>query len=301
VEKGKWYAVDRRTTRRHFLFAPDEQRVVENAFWYCVGLAAEEHGVQVAAAVVMSTHWHLVVQDPLGRMPLFFEDLGRHFALFIKAFRGWPGEVLNKSAPGQQELLGVDGLLRGLSHAIANAAEAGAVRYSRDWPGALTRPEDLGRRVIRATLPEYYFDPDNPRWPKEIELELTMPEPLEEALGTQAVQKCVADQVHRRERNAWQEAKRKGLGFSGVRRCLRRKHTDRANSYEALGALNPTFTAAGDADAAAAAVQERRRFNTDYDEALAQWCAGNRNVVFPHGTWWMRVHHRVRCRPPPVL
>jgi hypothetical protein len=42
-----------------------------------------------------------------------------------------------------------------------------------------------------------------------------------------------------------------------------------------------------------------RKFEADYDRALARWTAGDRRVVFPYGTWWMRVHHGVRVAPRP--
>jgi len=85
-----------------------------------------------------------------------------------------------------------------------------------------------------------------------------------------------------------------------VRRILRTPHTARARSYEVFGATNPRFRAAGDREAARQRVRENRAFDAEYDVALARWTAGNRrHAVFPYGTWWMRVHHGARCRPPP--
>ncbi len=87
--------------------------------------------------------------------------------------------------------------------------------------------------------------------------------------------------------------------FKGARRCTRVPHTARARSWEVFGKTNPRFKASGDRQAARHAVQENRQFEADYDAALTRWTAGDRKVVFPHGTWWMRVHHGARVAPCP--
>ncbi len=37
----------------------------------------------------------------------------------------------------------------------------------------------------------------------------------------------------------------------------------------------------------------------DYKDALGRWVEGVRDVLFPAGTYWMRVHHGVECSAPP--
>ncbi|MGB5810775.1 MAG: hypothetical protein WBG86_09610 [Polyangiales bacterium] len=71
VYEGKVVALTRRTTRRHVLFNPDESRTLEQVYWYCLGLAAQEHGVVVPAATLMSTHSHEVVIDVRRELPHF--------------------------------------------------------------------------------------------------------------------------------------------------------------------------------------------------------------------------------------
>jgi len=58
IEPGTVWALSRRTTRRHFILNPDEARQVEQASWYCLGYAAQLHGVLVHAGCLMSTHSH---------------------------------------------------------------------------------------------------------------------------------------------------------------------------------------------------------------------------------------------------
>ncbi|MGB5809092.1 MAG: transposase, partial [Polyangiales bacterium] len=105
VYEGKVVALSRRTTRRHFLFNPDESRTLERMYWYCLGLAAQEHGVVVHAATLMSTHSHEVVTDVRGELPHFNRRFHRLMALCTKAYRGWPEEVFNKDKTGEHELV----------------------------------------------------------------------------------------------------------------------------------------------------------------------------------------------------
>jgi hypothetical protein len=299
VIPGKVWATDRRTIRRYFLFTPAQRDKLEPAFWYCLAVAAKKHGIQVHAAVLMSTHPHLVYTDPRGVQPLFKRDFHRTFAMCVKAILGWPEEVFNKSQGGEHEPLSEEALIEDIAYLIANPCAAFAVRYAKDWPGPKTLPQDIGRRVMRFPLPECYFDPDNPDWPREIEFQLYMPESLEAKYGADGARELIAASVRRREQQALAESKQRGIPFKGVRRILRTPHTARARSYEVFGKSNPRFRAAGDWDRASRKVQELRDFDECYDSALARWTRGDRRAAFPYGTWWMRIHHAARTRPPP--
>jgi hypothetical protein len=300
VVPGKVWAVDRRTTRRYFLFRPDAARRIEDAFWYCLAVCANEFGIKVHAATLMSTHMHVIYTDTRGVQPTFKREFHRMFAHCVKGILCWPEEVFKpNTAGGEHEPLTEDALIKDLAYLIANSVSAFAVRYAKDWPGAKTLPRDIGRRVIRTKRPNVYLDPNNPRWPEVAELELTMPESLDAAYGLEGACKRIAEAVKRLEHEAWEEARRSGIAFKGARRVLRTPHTVRARSYEVFGKINPRFSAAGDRKAAAAKVRALRQFDAEYDAALARWTSGDRRAVFPYGTWWMRVHHHARVRPPP--
>jgi len=299
VDPGATLALSRRTTRRHFLLNPDEARKMEQIYWYCLGHAAQVHGVLVHAACLMSTHAHEVITDVRGVYPKFLETLHRNLALCTKALRGWPEEVFNKQSSGAHVLLTPEAMIESIAYLIANPVEALAVRYAKDWPGAHTLPAHVGTRLIRVERPRHYFDPKNPDWPDVIELRLEMPVALELDYGADLARERIAEQVRQRRHQAWNEAKRTGLAFVGPRRVLRIAHTKRARSSEVFGSLNPQFAAAGDRSAGTEAVKRLRAFRAQYARALAKWTAGDRTACFPEGTWWMRVCHGARCGPAP--
>jgi hypothetical protein len=293
------WSIDRRTTRRYFLFTPDDAGVVKNLFWYCLAVCAEKHGVIVHAAMLMSTHLHLVYTDARGVQPDFKRDLHRLFALGIKAMRGWPEEVFKAGQGGEHEPLNEAALVEDIAYAIANPSAALAVRYAKDWPGAKTAPRDIGRRVIVATRPSHFFDSDNPQWPEVATLHIQMPAALELAYGIEAAQRLISAEVKRLESQALERSKRSGVPFKGARRVMQTPHTTRACKHELFGKVNPRFRAAGDRDQARKKVAEMHQFDCDYGHALERWTAGDRHAIFPHGTWAMRVQHGVRCHPPP--
>jgi putative transposase len=299
VDAGATLALSRRTTRRHFLLNPDEARQIEQAYWYCLGYAAQLHGVLVHAACLMSTHSHEVITDVRGEYPRFLQTFHRLLALCTKAYRGWPGEVFDPRSTGAHALLTPEATIESIAYLMANPVEALAVRYAKDWPGAHTLPGHVGTRVIKVKRPAHYFDPQNPKWPEEIELRLEMPVALEVDYGPELARERIAARVRDKQHQAWQKAKRTGVSFVGRRRILKLAHTKRAKSYEVFGSLNPQFAAAGHRGAATEAVKRLRTFNAQYERALAAWTQGDRSACFPVGTWWMRVCHGARCGPGP--
>ncbi len=48
-----------------------------------------------------------------------------------------------------------------------------------------------------------------------------------------------------------------------------------------------------------AALQQLSDFAASYRDAFESWRKGQRDVVFPYGTYLMRVLHGVRCAPAP--
>ncbi len=301
--------------------------MVARIFFYLLGFAALLTGVQVCAVCVMSSHFHLVIVDRWGRLPDFLFHLDRNLALAMKDFRGWPAEVFDKQQCSAVELVSMEAIVDRLAYTIGNGAKSFAVRYAKDWPGAVTRLDELGGRTIRAEHMPFWCsapgrrDPetkqrlepaeqwvatedDPPRvgggWPHAVEYDMGLPQVLLDQLPRQEVIRRVGAGVRKLEREAWDEASKRGISFMGPRRALRQKHTRRANSYETFGARNPRFAASGDRDEARAAVARNRAFDAEYGQAWSHWGSGDRRrAVFPYGTWKMRVQHNARCRPPP--
>jgi hypothetical protein len=300
VRPGVTWLTTRRATRRYFLFTPDEQGLVEQVYWYATAVIAQQLGIELHMMQLMSTHPHEVLTDTRGVLPRFFELRNRVFANAIKVLRGWPEEVFSKEPCNWVELETPEAMIQEMAYVAANCVAAGLVRTPRRWPGAKVLVDDVGRRVVKVSRPDFYFDPNNPNWPDEVAIPIVMPKMLTDTFGSeQAAREAIQAKLDELIRKAHAENKRAGRGYAGHKRVLKTPHTTRARSYEHFGSRTPTFAAAGNAAVAANFIRRRREFLEDYRRAWISWRAGERDIVFPFGTWKMRHHHAAPCHSPP--
>ncbi|MDH5492639.1 MAG: hypothetical protein OEY14_11870, partial [Myxococcales bacterium] len=179
-------------------------------------------------------------------------------------------------------------------------APAVPVTSGRRWPGVNVLPEQIGKRTFEARRPEVYFDPENPEWPETVEIAMQMPKELLSAHGdADAAREAIATEVQRLERKARRKLRELGHGFGTPQSAVQTKFTRRARSFEFFGVLDPTFAAAGDTDAALAIIERNRSFLRDYADCLGRFQRGERDIIWPAGTWKMRVRYRLPTKPPP--
>lgn len=282
--------VTRRTQRRTHLLRPDAE--VSRLFLYALAVTAKRHGILVHAAVLMSTHEHLVVTDVEGNLPRFLAELHRLVALGVKVLRKWEGEVWDGGQTSVVHLCTPAAVIEKLAYVAANPVVAGLVRRASEWPGVTTTPSDLGHTTWRAPRPEQYFDPKNAAWPEDAALELTMPPGL--GKSDEDVRAAVAAELQRLETVAQTEASSRGVTMVGAEQLRELSPFQRAKTWEPLRRLNPVFAVGrGQKKAFFDAVQLLRAFRKSYREALDRWRAGARDVLFPRETWLMRTVHGV--------
>lgn len=282
--------VTRRTVRRHHLFRPDP--AIRQLYLYTLAVCAHELGVLVHGVTLMSTHEHLVVTDVRGHLPDFLQRLHRLVSLSTKVLRKWEGPTWDYERSSVVRLLTEQAVIEKLAYVMANPVKAGLVHRAKDWPGITVLPHELGRRTFVIERPEGFFDPDNPKWPDQVELTLTLPPNLERNYSAAAVREAVAQELDRQEQLAHEEVKDRGWRVLGPERVRRLSPYRRATSSEQLRGRNPTFAVGRrQRKVFLQAAAELRAFRRAYRHALEKWRAGLRSVVFPQGTWCMcRVH-----------
>jgi REP element-mobilizing transposase RayT len=290
VLPGDTVMITRRTLRRHHLFRPDS--AIRQLYLYTLGLCAKPFGILVHAVTLMSTHEHLIVTDTQGRFPDFLRRLHRLVSLGTKVLRKWEGPTWDHEQTSVVRLLTEQAIVEKLAYVMANPVQAGLVRHARDWPGITVLPQELGRRTWTLKRPDVYFRADNPQWPDTVRLTLTLPPALAERYSAQKVRAAVGEELARQERRAHTEVNKRGWRVLGADRVRRLSPYRRATSFELLRDRNPTFAVGrGQRKAFFQAVAQLRAFRQAYRQALEQWRAGLRSVVFPQGTWCMcRVH-----------
>lgn len=287
IHAGKTYLLTRRTLRRYFLLRPDDE--MKELVEYSLAVAAHLYGMEVHALCAMSTHIHVVLTDPRGRLPFFLAYFHRLVAMGTKILRGWEGSIWDSEQTSVVELLTRTAIVEKIAYVLANPVAAGAVRDPDEWPGAKTRVFDIGQAVLKTTRPKVYFAARN--WPTVVELPITLPPMI-----TTADAKTFRDDVANALAHEVAVARTTidPTNILGAKHAAMISPETRSKTPEDTRKLNPTF-AAGRGCGAVAAIATRAvtAFRTAYHAALARWRTGDRDVAFPAGTWWMRVFHSV--------
>jgi hypothetical protein len=284
ILRGATSLVTRSTTQRQFLLKPSE--LTNQIFSYCLAYAALCTGVQLHAVMVMSNHYHLVVTDPEGLLPLFTERLNKLVAKCMNASLGRWENLWATEPPSYVRLVGADAILDKIAYTVANPVEAGLVERGMEWPGVVHYKP--GR--FRIKRPPVFFRPEG-GMPDELVLEI-VPPPLEGKTADEAT-RAVAGAVRARETALREQARRQGRRFAGARAVLRQKVTSIPTTLAPRRVLSPQV-ATRNKWLRIEALTRNRAFVIAYRHALARWKV-DRTVEFPAGTFAMRLRHQVSC------
>jgi putative transposase len=287
---GTTYHVTRRCTQREFLLRPS---VLTNAiFLFVLALAAARTGVTIHAFCVMSDHVHLVLTDRFGRLPDFEHYLDGNVARAMNVLLRRSQALWDDAGYIAVALATPKAVVDSTAYVLANPVAAGLVSQGRDWPGLWSNPELIGSEAVVAERPDVFFRKNGP-WPAAASLELTPPP----GFTAEVFRRDVLAALATHEQNARAAVKATGRGFLGVRRVLAQKTTTRAARPERRRKLKPMF-ATRDKERRLEELSRLSAFLARYREARAQFIRGVRDVVFPAGTYWLRVSCGVACEAP---
>ncbi len=258
---------------------------------YCLAAAAERTGVVLHTVCVMSNHWHAVVSDPEARLPEFLERAHRLIAKCQNAALGRWENLWSSEKTSVVFLAAEQDVLDKMAYVIANPTAAGLVRSPDDWPGIITRR--LGEQQT-IEMPDHFFDEGNTEIDvDDVVLEFVRPG-IFERLSDEELNSKLFDAVAERVRKARAAMRSAGRSFLGVVGVLRQAFTAAPATEEVRRKLNPRVAAANPL-IRAAALRALQQFIAQYRDAWAAWRAGEANVLFPLGTYALRVHARAPC------
>jgi REP element-mobilizing transposase RayT len=281
------YLVTRRCTQRQFLLKPS--RATNQVFLYVLALAAQRYGIQVHAFCVLSNHVHMIVSDPYALLPAFHQFLD---ALVARALNASLGRWEAFWAPGSYsavKLVSPADVVDKIAYVLANPVAAGLVGSGSAWPGLWSAPERIGGDEYVAKRPAHFFDPKGDL-PGEISLHLTTPPGFD---SPQQFRTQVGRALELQEDAARSHWRGRG-GFLGVARVLAQRPTARPAPGEPRRKLNPRV-AGRDKWKRIEALGRLVEFLRSYRAAWNARRAGDTSVLFPHGTYLLRVLHGVPC------
>ena len=290
IVAGRAYMVTRRTTQRLFLLRPSKE--VNQAVRYCLALAAERTGIDLHVVVFLSNHYHLVLSDPEARLPEFTGYLNGLLARCLNCHHGrWEGFWAAGQQTSHVTLEDEQAVLAKSVYAMLNPVSAGLVKDYRRWPGELL----VQPGTYKAVKPGFFFrtEEDGGPLPDSVKLRITAPPvaaavadrmPLLHDVAKAYMAQIVADRA------------RRGLAFLGAAAVRRQSIHDSPTSRAPRRALSPRV-ASRNTWARVEAIQRNQAFVAAHDECRQRWCADERDITWPVGTYLMRRVHNVRCAP----
>lgn len=286
---GTSYLVTRRCSERRLFLKPT--RTTSEIFLYVLGVAAERYNVLVHAFCVLSNHCHLLVTDVDGRLPEFMQYLDSVVARAVNASLGrFEGFWATDGSYSAVEPIAPEDLLAKAAYVLANPVAAGLVRRGAEWPGLWTAPEKVGAATLVAQRPKVFFDPKG-YMPPKVELALTTPPGFasaDEFRSLLSAELATLEEKHQRDLAA------RGRSFLGVTRVLAQDPRASPPAGEPRFELKPRI-AARDKWKRIEALSRLKSWVQEYREAWRAWSAGIRGVIFPAGTYLLRVLHGARC------
>jgi REP-associated tyrosine transposase len=288
---GTTYLVTRRCTHRQFLLRPST--VTNRVFAYVLAVASKRFGVQVHAFCVLSNHFHLLVTDPSARLPAFEQYLDSLVARALNASLGRWESFWAPSSYSAVALASPADMLDKAAYVLANPVAAGLVRQGKDWPGLWSDPARIGGTAIEAERPAEFFRP-NGKMPATAELELTAPPGFASA---EDFRDRLTAALAAREEQAAREMRAQRRSFLGETRILAQAHRARPSTGEPRRELNPRV-GARDKWKRIEALNRLAEFIATYRAAWVKFRDGVRDVLFPAGTYWLRVACGARCLEP---
>lgn len=287
---GSCYLITRRCTQRQFLLRPS--KLINQIVRYCVAVASERYGIDVHSLCVLSNHWHLVVSDAGGTLPRFLQWVHEYVAKCVNASMGRRENMWSSEATSVVRLEGDEDVIDKIVYCLANPVSAGLVAHGHKWPGVRSCPKDLVGTSHVVERPPVFFREDGPM-PARATLRFSRPDICPELSGERLVAH-VAELVGLREAALRDEHARAGVPFLGVKAIRRQRPTDRPRTIEPRRRLSPQI-AAKDHGRRVAALARLKAFREAYRVALMRWRQGVRDILFPAGTYAMRVAHGADC------
>jgi REP element-mobilizing transposase RayT len=287
--------VTRRCSERRYFLRPSE--LTNAIFLFVLGVAAPRFGIQVHAVCVLSNHYHLLVTDPRAVLPAFMQYLDGLVARATNATIGhWEGFWSSETSYSAVLQVSAGDVIAKVAYVLANPVTAGLVPHGREWPGLRTAPEQLGSGTLTARRPKKFFR-EKGDMPESVDLTLTPPPGFASAaeFRERATEATLALEAQRRRE--FQAARR---SFLGRARILAQSPFARPAPGEPRRKLSPRV-AAKDKWKRIEALTRWEGFVRAHRDAWDAFQSGVRDVLFPPGTYLMRIRFGARCASVPAL
>jgi REP element-mobilizing transposase RayT len=267
---------------------------------FCLFYAAKQCGVLVHSVMVESNHFHAVITDVRAELSRFMHllDMLSAKCLIMHWEKEYPelylAQIWSASKYNAVVLPNANAVIDAITYDLTNPVKDGLVRDFRQWPGLKSRPYDWLQPARKVKRPKGLAFKDSREKDREVEVKYVVPPALRDRDPQQAVDD-VGFQIRTRTQTIRNERAAEGKSFLGVKAILAMRPFDAPSTPRVKGTRTPTFAAGGDTELLKAGLKRVREFRQRYREALTSFLAGTRDVLFPAGTYLMRVRFGATC------
>ncbi len=261
-------------------------------FLYCLAHALGATGVLLHEYVVMSDHYHLVLSDPERGLPKLEQILNSFVARAVNGLYSLRGTFWERVPFSGPSLPDDAALVSACAYVLANPCSAHLVERPDEWTGLTSWSLEYGQTLVVERPAIFFSDRMEPR----LEIRLVRPPGLLHLSDAQLRQ-----EVRRRAlelaAKAAEERHRAGRRVLGMRRIERQSVHDDPQSPGPRHFPRPrpkseeTWSLRGMG-------RPTRDWVIEHRDAREAWTRGKRDVVFPWGTYLMRVRFGVACASP---
>jgi REP element-mobilizing transposase RayT len=290
VVPGRDYMITRRCSERRFFLRPDDE--TNNAFIYCLALAAQRAKVDVTFSSAMSNHAHTGIHDAEGNYPVFTEHFHGLLARCQNARLGRFENFWSSEPTSVVHLVEPNDILEKMVYAFTNPTAADLVDTVEEWPGVTSFQATTTGGTLTARRPKHFFRADG-SMPEVVTLHIRRPHGFEE-LDAADWAKLVEERVRTKEAAERERRRINGIPILGRQRILDQDPFTSPDSHAPRFQMSPRV-AAKSKWARIEALLRNRGFVEKYRAALVDHLAGVANVLFPFGTYWMRKFGKVAC------
>jgi putative transposase len=283
--------ITRRCSERRFFLRPDAE--TNNAFIYCLALAAQKYGVRVIFTATMSNHHHTGVVDAEGKLPDFLAHFHKLVAKHQNALRGRWEAMWATEQTSAVELVQPEDVLEKMIYALVNPVADHLVERAHHWPGVSSLAATRAGKPLVANRPRTFFRPDGDT-PPSVSLPLFIPPELALDSGQPFIER-LDERIQNAETAAAAQRAKTGRRIVGRAAVRAQNWKDSPLSKEPRRGLNPRV-ACMNTWRRVEALARNKVWLDSYRRARAAFVSGF-DAAFPAGTFWLRKHAGVICDP----
>ncbi|MEC7524667.1 MAG: hypothetical protein VYE22_32610 [Myxococcota bacterium] len=290
------YALTTRCVFRKLLLTP-RTPMLHQGLTYALARAARKTGVVVNHVSIIPNHVHQVVTSTRRNLPVFKRLFVGEASKLVKAYlreHGFeePENVFTRTH--QMRLVNAAAQLVYLHYEDIQPVKDGLVERVADYPGFHTDPGMLMGHDLVVARPPLHFDPHTN--PEEERLRIGTTPLLAGEIGTRRVVEHLERARREAERAMGRERRYPVLGAER----LKRQHpwAEPASRRKRRRGVAPSFRVVDDHALTIHCKKEVRSFRARHREALEKLRAGERDVVFPAGSYLMRVCYGAEVEEP---